>query len=642
MLSDKYKTTGEKFIYPILIIIGIVYLFEAWRFPGSFQGGDGMKHFLTSKYSWHHPGLFLFLWGKPFFTIISSPFSQFGLLGIKVFNIICALFSGYLVFKIATELKMKNAILATIFLLFTPFYYFGTNSGYTEVFFGLIVVFTIYEYIKGRYFWSTILISLLPFVRSEGYLLLPLFFAILVLRKKYSHVLLLGFGNVIYSIIGYFYYKDLFWIHTQNPYDGHMAEIYGHGPLLHFINGGYWVWGKPLIALIISGLIYGLIKLFRKDKLEVRYKAEEYILIYGSGLVYFIAHSIFWWKGLFNSLGLERVLIAIIPVSALIALRGINFIISPIPKIVFSRIVILFFLVFIVLSTYRHDTYPLKLDPEEDVVLKMKDWYINSGFKNRNIKMFYLHPYMPEALSFDPFDTEKIGELWGMYPALKKYGYDGMPDSSLILWDAHYGTNEAELPIDTLLNDNHFRLIKAFQPDAPLNVLGNVPFGIYVFQKIKPENNITDTISIKKYDFENDSDIVNTSAITSNQAYSGVRSSEFTSDQEYGPSIIQHVNTLRNIDAIQCITLGLKITSAYNFEALAILSTHKGDQQTGWHSFPIKYITDGDKWKNITGHWIIDTSILKEADFIKIYLWNKNRKSFFADDFEIKFLNRCN
>src|ERR1700722_11209994 len=70
---------------------------------GTYDSGDGINHYLIARYSWHHHHLFIDDWGKPFFTIISSPFAQFGLKGISVFNILCGLASSYFAYKIADK-----------------------------------------------------------------------------------------------------------------------------------------------------------------------------------------------------------------------------------------------------------------------------------------------------------------------------------------------------------------------------------------------------------------------------------------------------------------------------------------------------------------------------------------------------------
>src|SRR4051812_47435640 len=122
------KKLDHFFLACILFITGMVYLVHAIYFQSSFEGGDGLRHYLISRYSWQHPLLFTDLWGKPFFTLVSSPFSQFGLIGTKIFNIICSLLTFYILYRIACMMEMANALLVPLFAGFASLYVFGVNS----------------------------------------------------------------------------------------------------------------------------------------------------------------------------------------------------------------------------------------------------------------------------------------------------------------------------------------------------------------------------------------------------------------------------------------------------------------------------------------------------------------------------------
>ena len=124
----------------------------------------------------------------------------------------------------------------------------------------------------------------------------------------------------------------------------------------------------------------------------------------------------------------------------------------------------------------------------------------------RNLKItiikFIICILIFRRLCLDPFDSKKSAELWGVYQNIRQYGYSVVPDSSLFFWDAHYGPNEGGIPLDLIKSDINFRLIKSFSPKEPFMVLGNKPFEIYVFQKIKSEDKLIEIVNEKKYDFE--------------------------------------------------------------------------------------------------------------------------------------------
>src|ERR1700751_4484090 len=98
-MNDKKFIGKIKFAEPFYVFCGLVVLFIyfstlAYLSKGSHGGGDCYAHYKIAHYAFKYPRLFLDLWGKPVFTLLSSPFAQFGFIGIKIFNILCALASG--------------------------------------------------------------------------------------------------------------------------------------------------------------------------------------------------------------------------------------------------------------------------------------------------------------------------------------------------------------------------------------------------------------------------------------------------------------------------------------------------------------------------------------------------------------------
>ena len=122
----------------VLIFLSAVFFVLFAVYPGASWGGsDNYAHYHISRYSFKHPNLFFDLWGKPVFNILSSPFSQFGFIGLKIFNVIVALLSSFIVFDISRKLKWNLSYMAIPVLLFTPIYFIIIPSGLTEPLFGL-------------------------------------------------------------------------------------------------------------------------------------------------------------------------------------------------------------------------------------------------------------------------------------------------------------------------------------------------------------------------------------------------------------------------------------------------------------------------------------------------------------------------
>jgi hypothetical protein len=644
--------SNKKLLLPLFVFLFGLFFFLAYHSDGTFDAGDGIRHYLVSRYSWIHPEQFLYSWGKPFFTIISSPFSQFGLLGINVFNIFCGIVSAFICFKIGIKLKLKYPLLVVPFLFFTPCYFPTLNSGLTEPFFGLVLIVSIYLFFEKKYFFSVLLVSFLPFVRSEGNIIILLFFVMLLYRKKLWHLPLLAFGTFLYSVIGFFYYNDFFWIKNQNPYTGHNADIYGHGELLHFVKNHNFIWGTTLGVLFVAGCVAIFYALTRKKTAEKKdevssFLPEELVLIYGSFILYFVAHSIFWWKGLVGSLGLLRVMAAIAPCSAFICLRGFNLFANPLFKKfrLLEYLVIPVVLFFVIYSPFKHDYYPFRLDAEQTLLKQAGSWYKSSVFARK--KVYYLYPYFAHVLDVDPFDPNKVGELWGLYPSIREWGIDAIPDSTVIFWDGHFGPNECRIPLDTIMNDPNFQLIKSFKPETPFTVLGGYFFEIHVFLKTNRPKKLT-SVSHELFDLESAEvkSIGNLQTLTTEKAFSGKISSKLSAENEYSAIIIKQCDTLDFSGQTKKISFKAKISGTpdnYNEAIIVVSVDDTAGKNLYWDGKAITTnVNDRGEWKTIGADFIIEPNLLKVGNIIKLYIWNPKKKGFYIDDLELDFIGEAN
>ena len=78
---DMNPKTNKILFYILLALsfITVVYIYITSDAP--YDTGDGITHYLIARYSWDHPHQYLNMWGKPFFTLITSPVAQFRLKG---------------------------------------------------------------------------------------------------------------------------------------------------------------------------------------------------------------------------------------------------------------------------------------------------------------------------------------------------------------------------------------------------------------------------------------------------------------------------------------------------------------------------------------------------------------------------------
>ena len=76
-------------------------------------------------------------------------------------------------------------------------------------------------------------------------------------------------------------------------------------------------------------------------------------------------------------------------------------------------------------------------------------------------------------------------------------------------------------------------------------------------------------------------------------------------------------------------------------EASAVMSFHKNNTQMLYYTFPIKYnFPEKKDWVPLSIYWLIDPDLLKKTDYIKIYILNNKKQTFYVDDFKVEFLNK--
>ena len=468
--SEKFKLIALFFSLLILIFIPVALS------DGMYGGADNIAHFRISKYAFSYPHLFLDHWGKPLFTLLSSSFSQFGFNGLRFFNVITGILAAFLSFRVAQELKIKNSIIVVFFVVFSPLFFRLFFSGLTEILFSFVLILAVFFFVKNKNVFSTLVISFLPFVRTEGVIFFVIWLILLGVNKKWKIIPLLFSGTLIYSLIGWSYYGDILWVFHKMPYTG-AGNIYGHGELLHFVNSADHIIGIPLIILFLFGLV-SYVRSFIKNEFKTAKQVNEGFLVFGGLAIYFVAHSYVWWKGIGGSLGLIRVMACIIPLAAIICARGANLLTNILPKkrIVQSLLPVLLVLI-VTLTTVFGLKIPMKAGRQEKVLIEAAEWVKESEFFHS--KIYYYDLYFLHRLGVDPYDRERCFEK------LPDNEFPGMniPAGSIVQWDAHYGPNEGRMPLERLLENDRFRLLRVFKPAEPFEVLGGNEYAVYLFEK---------------------------------------------------------------------------------------------------------------------------------------------------------------
>lgn len=442
------------FLTALFFCAGVILIFSV---KGTGDEGDSILHYLFARYAPAHPELFFHHWAKPLFVLVASPFAHFGFSAMKFFNLALSSAALWLTFLIARKLKIKYAVLAVLFCMFSPMLMVLSLSGLTEPLFAFVLGLCILFYLNQKILAAVILVSFLPFVRSEGLIICGVFGFLLLLEKRFFLLPLLLVGHLVYGIAGYSTHHSFLWIITQIPY-ARLNSVYGKGTWEHFFLKTPFVTGYPLYGLLIAGVAVLLFRIFRKNYWTENLR--EIILIYGCFLSFFFAHVVFWALGIFNSFGVLRVLIGVLPLMAIIMLRGISMLdILPNQKIKQWILIPLLALIIIFPFTKNncawHFDEQFTLSDGEKLITQAVDFMKKNYPDYRNSVFYYDADYVSVLLDIDRFDknvSRMVWENWGA-PHTKQ---------EFVFWDDWFSQHEMNLDLNTVGSNLHYEQLQEF------------------------------------------------------------------------------------------------------------------------------------------------------------------------------------
>ena len=170
-------------------------------------------------------------------------------------------------------------------------------------------------------------------------------------------------------------------------------------------------------------------------------------LVWVPFMAFFTAHSLFWTLGIFNSMGLSRVMVAVLPLAVIIAsyavegglqyLKG-----TPVSQKIWVAVLIIVIMVFPFSGISSAISWPkdVSLTKEQMLVHRLAKKLAPELEKSRIV---YSNHYIPMALNRDPFDTAVALELKPEHWELLKPG-------DYLIWDDWFAVTEGGYTLDYL------------------------------------------------------------------------------------------------------------------------------------------------------------------------------------------------
>lgn len=479
VITDQMQGTMER----RLVLYGLIIAGFAFSFFAAFTeipagGADNFAHFNISKWAFRYPHLFLDHWGKPVFTILTAPFAQAGMLGVRIFNIVCGLLTAWFTYELLRHFNLRFAWLSVFVVLFTPIYFVMMFSGMTETLFSLFVVVSIFLFFKEKYILSAILISFVFLVRTEGLPYIFLFLPGFLIKRQYKAIPFLFTGFILFSVAGWlFHYHDFFWLINERPYATAGTTIYGSGSWYYYLTEMPVYFGRIVQVAVFAGSLAMMIAwLTSRGKLNHN-AFLQVLLILGSFWGYFFIHSYLWWVGE-TSAGLHRVMAGVSPLVAMMAVFALNTHLKPTHWNTFIAAFAWVLTGILAVSAIQYHDKAIGHNPSSEVLKRVSLW-LKEPQQARH-KLVIHDPYFAFSTGVDAWDTDVVqyGFLNNDFPG------DGLPDSTLFVWDAHFSAYEGRLPLEKIMDSPDFELIRQFKPVVPFKVWGESEYQILVFRKL--------------------------------------------------------------------------------------------------------------------------------------------------------------
>jgi hypothetical protein len=349
-------------------------------------------------------------------------------------------------------------------------------------------------------------------------------------------------------------------------------------------------------------------------------------------------------------MGLIRVIAGVLPLAALLGVMGYQYIAEKVLANRFQRVLLfsgtLLLVAFENFSVYR---YPVPAGPEESLIRETAAWLKDSQYDRKPI--FYNDLNVPFYLGIDPYDNTRAVQKWFASHLAE------IPDSSVYIWDAHFGPNECRVPLDSVMKTPGIELIRIVRPGIPFSTLKNYNYEIYVFRKVSA-GEITDNYAYKdslivledrqyktgfsRYcDFETNCTTFQSSGLTTKEAHSGTHSYSMNGGSEFSPGFVFKYSEISDVHEnvrVKAEVFVYPLTGFRENPADFVLSLGHRDVNYGYFSVPLENLDLKEgQWNAVTLHATLP-EIRSGEDEVKIYLWHRGKRLFYMDDISVRFL----
>lgn len=308
----------------VLTLVFFVFFWIYSRYSDGFYQQDEVGHYLQIIDFWSNPLLYLLdMWARGGYKLIYALPGLLGKQGVILTNIFFSASSCYLAYLIARYYRLKYPLLAIVFTGMQPFVLNLSFRCYSEIPSMFFMTLLVFLFLKDKYKTAALVSSFLFTIRQElavFALILGIFFLI---KRQWLPFILLAVAPLLLNILGWVKYNDALYVWNMMTKGG-LQDSYAR-------NGFFYLWlmlpeimGMIIFYFMLLPIIGFLLK---SGKWIMLKKYAVLLLAFG---IYFLMHCAFTSKsfGFGRSGGLGRFLMVILPLGAVIALGGVNYLLS--------------------------------------------------------------------------------------------------------------------------------------------------------------------------------------------------------------------------------------------------------------------------------------------------------------------------
>ncbi len=296
---------------------------EAWPLD------DELSHYQISAEVWNDPAQLLHLWSRPGRNVFHAPVAGFGLEVTRIWTLVWAMVAIWLAASEARRMRVAGLVFLPLLVGFQCWFPELAGTVLTQTPFMLAWIAGVWLAARGRLRGAAVCFGLLGLIRHEGVAISAMWGLWVaaapggLLRElaarnwaKVGPAFLRAGELGLWTLLPHMVLNvATFFENGTWPFliyfDEKPTEMYGSGPIWHFVPLIVAGAGLPVILLAMAGVR--------------RIKEKAWVgVLYWTYPAYFLLHSVIFWRGMFASGGYYHFLMPMAPWLGIMALAGLG------------------------------------------------------------------------------------------------------------------------------------------------------------------------------------------------------------------------------------------------------------------------------------------------------------------------------